>query len=243
MAREAPTAGNGFFYGSMMVDHQNEVRAVIADLESYLAKIDDYAIKPLSDLDCEIIHQYNVKEEEYIRLDTLMERLCPSEREGLENCFMAISRCSHPFSSLHVAANDHRPVDQQELTQLVEWLRQEINKSIRFLAGAINEDSPQEKSGYDDFWHSEDFTTVRYRGDEYVFNKTQALCVKYLFENTTASEKTVGCYIDSQSDTYRLCHTFREKKTKSYHPSWGKLIVPASAKGVFKLAISKKTAK
>ena len=128
-----------------MENHPAEIKVIIADLQKYLSKLDEYGNKPLHELDYYDIHRYNVIEDEYIRRDTLMEKLCPSDREELENCFLSISRCSHPFSSLHVAANDHRPPDQQDLTQLVEWLRKEICKTIQVLTGPSKQASPQEE--------------------------------------------------------------------------------------------------
>lgn len=82
-------------------------------------------------------------------------------------------------------------------------------------------------------WHNEDFTTVIWYGTEYQFNKTQARCIKHLWENDSASEKSIGIMLDSAACTvYRLRDTFRRKT--GYHCAWGKMIISAG-KGCFKL--------
>ncbi len=82
-------------------------------------------------------------------------------------------------------------------------------------------------------WHNEDFTTVIWYGTEYQFNKTQARCIKYLWENNSASENSIGEILDSAAcNSYRLRDTFRSKT--GYHCAWGKMIISAG-KGCFKL--------
>ena len=90
--------------------------------------------------------------------------------------------------------------------------------------------------------HSEDFTSVVWFGEQHSFNKTQALCVKYLWKEWETnrefglSEKTIGEQIDSASDNYKLKHTFRVRRDGKYlqHPAWGKMIV-SCGKGTFRL--------
>ncbi len=65
-------------------------------------------------------------------------------------------------------------------------------------------------------WNNETFTEVRVNGTDYHFNKTQALAVKYLWENKSASEKDIGEFIGSASDNYRLISTFRNQKQGGY---------------------------
>ncbi len=82
-------------------------------------------------------------------------------------------------------------------------------------------------------WHNEDFTTVIWYGIEYQFNKRQARCIKYLWENESATEKRIGVILDTGAFTpYRLRDTFRNKK--GYHDAWGEMIQNAG-KGCFKL--------
>lgn len=86
--------------------------------------------------------------------------------------------------------------------------------------------------------NSDDFTSVVWYGKEYTFNKTQALCVKYLWEQwengtPSLSEKTIGDKIGSASENYRIISTFRiNGKT---HPAWG-VMIRTDGKGTFKLA-------
>ena len=83
--------------------------------------------------------------------------------------------------------------------------------------------------------HSGDFTSVIWYGKKYSFTKTQAECIKYLWEEwekggLSLSEKTIGELIDSASDNYRLMHTFNRGK----HPAWGSMITSVG-KGIFAL--------
>lgn len=116
-----------------MRNHSEEIRVIIADLNNYLIKIDEYSRKPLAELDYYEIHRYNICEEEYDRLSSLMEQLCLSEREELGSKFTAISRTSQPFSSFHVAANRPEPINIAELARSVDWLKQEILRTIQYL--------------------------------------------------------------------------------------------------------------
>ena len=85
-----------------------------------------------------------------------------------------------------------------------------------------------------DCWHNKDFTSVVWYGTEYIFNKTQGLCIECLWRNECLSEKTIGEDIGSSSDNYRLIHTFRE------HPAWMEMIVKDSCrKGIFRLSEKK----
>ena len=84
-----------------------------------------------------------------------------------------------------------------------------------------------------DVAHSDDFTSVRWHGTTYEFNKTQAHCISLLWPEWEKgkcglSEKTIGKAISSQNDNFRLVHTFRK------HPAWGTVIVQAG-KGCYRL--------
>lgn len=89
--------------------------------------------------------------------------------------------------------------------------------------------------------HSEDYTSVTWYGQEFGFNKTQAECVRLLWEawkqgTPRLSEKTIGERIGSSADGYRLRHTFRQTKDgkTKMHPAWENMIQPAG-RGVFQL--------
>ncbi|MHB1157129.1 MAG: hypothetical protein ACYC26_09850 [Phycisphaerales bacterium] len=86
--------------------------------------------------------------------------------------------------------------------------------------------------------HASDFTSVEWGGQRYSFNKTQADCVRLLWEEWQAgrhglSEKTIGDQIGSGSDSYRLLHTFRVKAGGT-HPAWG-VMIQAVGKGIYAL--------
>jgi hypothetical protein len=86
--------------------------------------------------------------------------------------------------------------------------------------------------------HSADFTSVSWYGKSYQFTKTQALCVKLLWEQCekdcpSLSEKTIGEAIGSESEAYRLIQTFR--KDGKPHPSWG-IMIHKAGKGMYKLS-------
>ena len=79
----------------------------------------------------------------------------------------------------------------------------------------------------DDNQHSDDFLSVKWYGQSYTFNKTQAQCIKVLWEEwekgcPTISEKTIGDNIGSSCDNYRLVSTFRSNG--NYHPAWNTMI-------------------
>jgi hypothetical protein len=82
--------------------------------------------------------------------------------------------------------------------------------------------------------HSEDFTSVRWNGKQYQFNKTQARCIELLWNNDSLSEKTIGEKIESAADNFRLMHVFRNRRGKGMNPAWGKMIVKYG-KGIFGL--------
>ncbi len=89
--------------------------------------------------------------------------------------------------------------------------------------------------------HSADFTSVIWNGTNYQFNKTQAECVKLLWQEykkgaLTLSEKTIGEEIGSDADNFRLIHVFRNHKSKGLHPAWGRMIVKRS-KGIYGLVV------
>ena len=85
--------------------------------------------------------------------------------------------------------------------------------------------------------HSQDYTSVRHRGQSYSFTKTQAKVVKVLFE-----EQEKGCPAVGQesllekcgSEGSRLRDVFKGKD--GTHPAWQKMIVRGSKKGTFMLA-------
>jgi hypothetical protein len=57
--------------------------------------------------------------------------------------------------------------------------------------------------------HSEDFTSVIWFGTKYEFNKTQAKCIEILWKEwekgkLSLSEKTIGEWIDSSDENYKL---------------------------------------
>jgi hypothetical protein len=76
--------------------------------------------------------------------------------------------------------------------------------------------------------HSDDYSSVIWYGENYTFNAAQARCVKMLWIEWKKSpgsglrEKTVGEKIGSESNNYRLVHTFRQNK--KMHPAWGTMI-------------------
>jgi len=106
------------------------------------------------------------------------------------------------------------------------------------LEAATGQPLKEKKSAIKDkgCWHSEDFLSVVWYGDEYTFNKTQALCVSSLWENERLSEKTIGEYIGTSNDKYRLVHTFRFKD--GMHSAWNKMIT-SDGKGIYKLCKKK----
>lgn len=132
---------------------------------------------------------------------------------------------------------------KKTIMEVIGQIKQNKNNTIlKKYTEAINsisakENTPgAEKGDSRDNWCNETFTEVRIKGKDYSFNKTQALVVKYLWNNISASEKEIGEYIDSASDNYRLISTFRDHKNGGYHPAWGTIIVKSdSGKGIFEL--------
>lgn len=106
-----------------MEKHSKEIKVIIADLKKYLAKLDKYTTKPLSGQNYHEIHQYNVGGVEYERFASLMEQLNPLDRDELNKYFCAISECSHPFASYHVAAENHEQINSMEFTCQVDLLK------------------------------------------------------------------------------------------------------------------------
>jgi hypothetical protein len=99
--------------------------------------------------------------------------------------------------------------------------------------------------------HSADFTFVNWFGSEYRFTPgQQAEAIKHLwgeFEKggLGLAERTIGELIGSNSDDYRLTHTFRSKSKANGskqsaitpHPAWGTMIQKAGP-GIYRLAKS-----
>lgn len=87
-----------------------------------------------------------------------------------------------------------------------------------------------------DVAHSSDFRSVNWFGSTYTFTSIQAACVSVLWENwdrgtPEVSEHTILEDSRVESSQNRLSHLFEKGK----HPAWGRLIVPGSTKGTFRL--------
>jgi len=97
--------------------------------------------------------------------------------------------------------------------------------------------------------HSKDFTSVVWYGTRYRFNKTQARCVRILWQGwetdcPSVSQETLGEAIGSSSSQFRLRDIFRATSRKGKtgstrriqrHAAWGTMIV-SDGKGIFRLA-------
>jgi len=80
--------------------------------------------------------------------------------------------------------------------------------------------------------HSEDFRSVHWFGADYQFTASQAACIEVLWQAWEAGTPELGqefivTEIDVQSE--RLVDLFKG------HPAWGKMIVPGSTKGAYRL--------
>lgn len=107
---------------------------------------------------------------------------------------------------------------------------------------------PPSSSGSDTN-HSEDFTSVNWFGSKYTFDAgQQAKAVGLLWAEFEKgehglAERTIGEQIGSNSNNYRLAHTFRIKNKRKGrgqpgflpHPAWGAMIQKAGS-GVYRLA-------
>jgi hypothetical protein len=80
--------------------------------------------------------------------------------------------------------------------------------------------------------HSEDFRSVTWDGQDYAFTSTQAACVKVLWEAWDRRTPEVGgqTVLDkAECEGKRLPDVFRG------HAAWGRMIVPGSTKGSYRL--------
>lgn len=151
----------------------------------------------------------------------------------------------HDLRNIPLAEKPNCPTEQ-DFIQLGQWfldantaIKAEIASGSNAAKENHNKDPLKEKQSVikdKGCWHSEDFLSVVWYGKEYDFNKTQALCVKILWDNGRLSEKTIGEKIGSVSENYRLIHTFRGEQKN--HPAWGKMIV-SDGKGIYKLSEKK----
>jgi len=85
--------------------------------------------------------------------------------------------------------------------------------------------------------HSDDFRSVNWFGTVYTFNRSQADCVRLLWENwekgkLSVHQRVFGDALEVANDNYRLRDTFRPKKIA--HRAWGSMIQRAG-KGTFRL--------
>jgi len=86
---------------------------------------------------------------------------------------------------------------------------------------------------------SEDFSTVLWRGERFVFTATQARCVAALWPEWEKGglglrEDTIGERVGSDARPFRLDKTFQSRDGVR-HPAWDRMIVQV-AKGVYALA-------
>lgn len=85
----------------------------------------------------------------------------------------------------------------------------------------------------------EDFTSVEWLGKTYHFNRSQAIAVATLWDaweggGRSVHQTTIAKKLKSESGSYRLVHTFRERGGKM-HPAWGEMIIKAPVAGAYML--------
>ena len=81
--------------------------------------------------------------------------------------------------------------------------------------------------------HSKDFRSVKWCGQSYLFTKSQALCVKVMWEASqqgTPEMEGLTILTDADAAGTRLIDVFRK------HPAWGTMIVKGGTKGAYRLA-------
>jgi hypothetical protein len=92
--------------------------------------------------------------------------------------------------------------------------------------------------------HSSDFRSVHWFGTDFTFSPTQAACVKVLWREWDNGTPEIGqdtVLSEVEAAGKRLIDVFRDRNSESgYHTAWGKMIVPASTRGSFRLSSPKK---
>jgi len=83
---------------------------------------------------------------------------------------------------------------------------------------------------------SADYRSVKWFGTSYTFTKSQAACVKLLWEAWKADTPELNgltVVADAKVDQCRLVDVFKSKG--KMHPAWGTMIVPGGTKGTYRL--------
>ncbi len=139
---------------------------------------------------------------------------------------------TEPF---HRAASNLLSVPPIDLTDLLRAMRAQVSRATLRLSPATIvtpiPTSPPEPLA--PARHSVDFRSVHWYGTNYTFTKTQAACVKVLWEamkNRTPELDQQTVLNEADSDNKRLSDVFKDSL------AWGTLIVKGTTAGAFRLA-------
>lgn len=140
-------------------------------------------------------------------------------------------------------AGDEAEAELEMATHYLDWvlavqfLTDEHEPLIRECVEAVRADLGGPPAEPKSPAHSDDFRSVNWYGTQYTFTSTQAACLKVLWENwergtSEVGEQTILGDRRVDSPQSRLSHVFEKGK----HSAWGRMIVPGSTKGTFRLA-------
>jgi hypothetical protein len=143
--------------------------------------------------------------------------------EGLERMAREVEV---PFALLFPAEATDRTLDRhiRELPRPF-WGWHHVEAGLIGLRGLCNARASEAR-------HSPDFRSVNWFGRRYSFTPIQTACVKELWEVWKNATPEVGqAYVleKAEADSARLSDVFKN------HPAWGKMIVPGSVRGTFRL--------
>lgn len=108
----------------------------------------------------------------------------------------------------------------------------------------VQRETPEGECGdnQDGYTHTPDFCSVNWNGIKYHFTKTQAACVKVMWNSWDAGHREMQqatILTEADSSSSRLSNVFRVKvkgKNRSTpHPAWGAMVIPGAVDGSFRL--------
>lgn len=130
------------------------------------------------------------------------------------------------------------PYGDDGLDTALNYVKADIQAKAKAKRKGKGDSGTSTKAGEEVCKHSKDYTSVFWYSEQYTFTATQAKCIEHLWKQWELHhgfglrEKTIGEAIFSDSDNYRLAHTFRTRG--KMHQAW-KMMIHSGGDGRFYL--------
>jgi len=87
-----------------------------------------------------------------------------------------------------------------------------------------------------DFFHSPDYASVTWKGNQYTFSPLQAAAIKYLheaYQNGTPDCNQASLLVEIGSNSNQVWHVFKDKKQGQ--KAWNDGLIISTRKGIFRI--------